>query len=101
MFRDDLLELDNLSGDLSLEKIDSPSLHSHQLPIVLHPSVGPCEISPNDIGGLTGLASMQGLSSHIIEISWIQHFCYVEKRLAAGVLILWLAHLLSLFHDVL
>lgn len=59
MFRDHLLELDSFSDDLSLEKTVSPSLHSHWLPRALHPRVGPSEISPNDIGSLTDLVSMQ------------------------------------------
>lgn len=99
MFRDHLLELDNFSDDLSLEKTDSPSLHSHWLPIALHPRVGPCEISPNDIGSLTGLVSMQFKQPYCWDVMGTA-LCHVEKRLAAGVLILWLTHLLSSFHDV-
>lgn len=58
-FRYDLLDLENFSWDLSFEKIDSPSLHSHWLPISLCLGLEPCEISPIGIGRLTGLASMQ------------------------------------------
>jgi hypothetical protein len=38
-------KINYLIGGLSLEKTDSASLCSHQLPVDFHLGVGPCEIS--------------------------------------------------------
>jgi hypothetical protein len=40
--------LDNVSGESSLEKTDSPFLNSHYLPVVLHLGVG-SNVSPSSI----------------------------------------------------
>lgn len=37
---------DNLSGDSSLHKTDSPSLRNHYLPGALHLGVGLCDVFP-------------------------------------------------------
>lgn len=46
----ELITWDSLSRCLSLEKIDSPSLNSHQLPVALRLLLGLCENVPTHIG---------------------------------------------------
>lgn len=61
MFRIDNLGLDNLSGGLSMDKIDSFSLSSHRFPIALHLVMGPWNTCSNHIGMLAAVTIIQVL----------------------------------------
>lgn len=80
MSRAEGVGLDNLSGVvLSLEKTDSP-LSSHGLATTLLLRARSCEISPTYLGMSSGIANVQVLLKQpIVEISWAQLPCHVQK----------------------
>lgn len=68
VFKADHSELDNLSDDSSLERIDLVHLSCHSLHVALHLGVGPCEIST-----ITLSMCRSCLHNDVFEISFTWH----------------------------
>jgi hypothetical protein len=62
-----------------LEKIESPSLFSHELPLSLHLKVGLGQVSSHPCWHVTGVAAVLSCSGNcIFEISWVQLLCHIQ-----------------------
>lgn len=69
--------------DSSLQQTDCPFHGSHDLTVVLHLWVGPSEITPVHVGMSSGSVILQVLLRQpIIEISWLQLPCHIQKKLS-------------------
>ena len=97
VFSADHLELNSLLGGLTLEKTDSPFLHSHWLIATLYLEVGSYKICPNHIGLLTYTFTIQVLFRHPYYWDLTVQLPCMSRRyyLVAVILVLWL---LQSFH---